>query len=236
MTLSHILVPVDFGDASAAAVAIAGRLAAGCGARLTLLHAESVDAPAYFTADQIASLAAERKEREAQATRYLESFGRRHTVTPFAPIVVMRPAVEAIAHLATEADLVVLGTHGRQGVRRWWLGSVAERVLREVSKPVLVTHAADVSPRSFSTLAVHAAPMLSGQKALALARQIGRALDVEVVDHRERSSDVDGMFKDAGMVVVAEPEPHDRLWRTTVGEPLIRTGRGPVLFVPESRA
>jgi len=32
---------------------------------------------------------------------------------------------------------------------------------------------------------------------------------------------------------VAEPAVHDRQWRTSVGEPLIRAGAGPVLFVPE---
>lgn len=35
------------------------------------------------------------------------------------------------------ADLVVIGTHGRRGVRRWLLGSVAEGVVRVASKPVL---------------------------------------------------------------------------------------------------
>ena len=34
-------------------------------------------------------------------------------------------------------------------------------------------------------------------------------------------------------VVMAEPRLHDRLWRTKVGEPLVRSGAGPVLFVPE---
>jgi len=36
------------------------------------------------------------------------------------------------------ADLIVIGTHGRQGVRRFLLGSVAEGVARVASKPVLL--------------------------------------------------------------------------------------------------
>jgi len=39
---------------------------------------------------------------------------------------------------AHDADLVVVGTHGRTGVERVLLGSVAERVLRTATRPVLV--------------------------------------------------------------------------------------------------
>lgn len=47
-----------------------------------------------------------------------------------------------IVSIATEEgfDLVVMGTHGRAGVDRWILGSVAERVVRESTVPVLTVH------------------------------------------------------------------------------------------------
>jgi hypothetical protein len=48
-----ILVAVDFGEASARAVAVGGALAAHCGATLRLLHAEPFEAPPYFTPEQI---------------------------------------------------------------------------------------------------------------------------------------------------------------------------------------
>jgi nucleotide-binding universal stress UspA family protein len=235
MTLNHILVPVDFGDASAAAITLAGRLASGCGATLTLLHAEAFEAPVYFTSDQVSGLAAERQQRQEQALRYLEQFGRTHTVAPFRAVIVMRPPAEAIVHAAAEADLVVLGTHGRTGARRWWLGSVAERMLRELSTPVLVAHAGDAPAPAMTALAVHAAPGLSGQNALALAMRIGQAVNAQVRDRRTADVDAGQLFDGVSMVVVAEPEPHDRVWRTKVGEPLIRAGKGPVLFVPERR-
>jgi nucleotide-binding universal stress UspA family protein len=60
------------------------------------------------------------------------------------------PIAEQLAALATEleADLVVVGTHGRRGVRRLVMGSVAEKTVRLAPCPVLV-----VRPRDFSALA-----------------------------------------------------------------------------------
>jgi hypothetical protein len=53
--------------------------------------------------------------------------------------------VDAILHAAEHTDLLVLGTHGRRGPSRWWLGSVAERVVQGAPVPVLVTRA-DATP------------------------------------------------------------------------------------------
>jgi len=238
-TLKRILVPVDFGDASAAAVEVAGALARGCGGQLTLLHAEALEAPLYFTSEQVVALAAERKQRQAQAQKYLDTFGRRQLaaagifVESMTAVIETRPPVEAIERHAADADLIVIGTHGRSGPSLWWLGSVAERVLRDASTPVLVVHAGQASDPKLRRLAVFAAPGLRGDAALALAANIGQAFGAEVVDRRGDTVAPAEMFTGVSMVVVAEPQVHDRLWRTRVGEPLIRTGAGPVLFVPE---
>lgn len=231
--IQRILVPVDFGDASAAAVTLAGRLAQGCGAALTLLHAEALEAPLYFTSDQIEQLAAERRQRQAQAERYLETFGRSRTDAAFTSVIAMRPPVDAITEAARAADMVVIGTHRKRGPQLWWLGSVAERILRDLTTPVLVVHSTDGPARAIGRIAVHTAPGLSGANALALAMRIGQAVDAEVRDRRDVPADPATMFEDVEMVAMAEPWAHDRAWRTRVGEPLIRAGRGPVLFVPE---
>lgn len=239
-TLKRILVPVDFGDASAAAIQVAGVLARGCGGHITLLHAEALEAPMYFTSEQVEALAAERKQRQAQAQKYLEAFGRRQLaaagtfVDDMTTVIETRPPVEAIERHAADADLIVIGTHGRKGPSLWWLGSVAERVLRDVTTPVLVVHAGQATGPVARRLAVFAAPGLRGDAALALAKNIGQAFGAEVVDRRGDTVAPAEMFADVSMVVVAEPQAHDRVWRTRVGEPLIRTGAGPVLFVPES--
>lgn len=240
-TLKRILVPVDFGDASAAAVRVAGALAQGCGGHLTLLHAEALQAPMYFTSEQVEALAAERRQRQVQAQKYLETFGRRQlaaagvTADNMTAVIESRPPVEAIERYAAAADLIVMGTHGRQGPSLWWLGSVAERVLRDVTTPVLVVHAGQATGPVLRRLAVYAAPSLRGESALALAQSIGQAFGAEVIDRRGDTVAPAEMFAGVSMVVVAEPQVHDRLWRTRVGEPLIRTGAGPVLFVPEGK-
>ncbi len=232
VTLKQILVPVDFGEASSAAIALAGAMAQGCGGHLVLLHAEALEAPVYFTKEQIEGMAAERRQRQAQAQKFLEAFGRKHTQAPFAAVIEMRPAVEAIERQAAAADLIVMGTHGRTGPRLWWLGSVAERVLRDSAVPVLVVHGGD-SP-ALTHLAVYAAPGLRGDAAWELAQKLAVALGATTIDRRHDMVPASDMFTDVSMVVVAEPRVHDRVWRTTVGEPLIRSGVGPVLFVPEA--
>lgn len=210
MTIQRILVPVDFGEASAAAISLAGILANGCGALLTLLHAESADAPMYFTRDQVEALAAQRRQHKEQARQYLAAFGHKHTDTPFLAEIAMRTPIDAIAEAATDADLVVLGTHGRTGPSLWWLGSVAERVLRDLTTPVLVVHGADAVKGPIDRLGVYAAPGLTGDNALALAMRIGAAIGAEVHDRRTVAPDPEVMFADVSMVVMAEPWVHDR--------------------------
>jgi nucleotide-binding universal stress UspA family protein len=53
-------------------------------------------------------------------------------------VVLRGYAAAAIDSVTKEGDLVVMASHGRTGVRRWFLGSVAEEVLRQSSVPVLL--------------------------------------------------------------------------------------------------
>ena len=140
-----ILVGVDFGEPSARALAIAKVLASAFQARLRALHAERFDPPPYFTIDQITRLQEERHVALAAATSHLARFvaASAYQVESF---VVDEPPVEAILDNSAGADLIVLGTHGRRGPGRWWLGSVAERVVRVAAVPALVTRAASTPP------------------------------------------------------------------------------------------
>src|SRR6266511_6143158 len=107
-----VLVSVDFGEASARAGALAGLIVERCGAAtLRLLHAEAIDAPAYFTAEQIEGLERQRHALRDQAEQFLQRFGRQHTQMRFSTALDDRAAVDAILHESTATDLVVMGTH-----------------------------------------------------------------------------------------------------------------------------
>jgi nucleotide-binding universal stress UspA family protein len=138
--LGTVLVPVDFGPASGRAVALGGYLASASGATLVALHAEAFDVPPYFTVPQIARYEMEREGARAQAIEYLRAFVADHTAWEARLTVVEDRPSEAIVAAAAHADLVIMGTHGRRGPSRWWLGSVAERVVRSSPAPVLVLH------------------------------------------------------------------------------------------------
>jgi len=139
--IERVLVAVDFGDASRAAVAMGGALARTLGARLQVLHAEAIEVPPYFTESQIAAIEAERTATRDAAEQFVSRFAAQHTSVRFEARVVEGPPAERILDAARDADLIVIGTHGRRGPRRWWMGSVAEAVVRRATIPVLVTHA-----------------------------------------------------------------------------------------------
>ncbi len=135
-----VLVPVDFGPASGQALALAGFLASASGARLVALHAESFELPPYFTLQQIGRYEAELALARERAVEHLREFVAGHTDWSADCVVTEERPAEAIAAAASDADLVIMGTHGRRGPGRWWLGSVAERVVRTSTVPVLVLH------------------------------------------------------------------------------------------------
>jgi nucleotide-binding universal stress UspA family protein len=225
---SSILVPVDFGDASARAVEVAAALAHRLDAEIRLLHAEVLEAPAYFTHDQMASLERQRRAAEAQARDYLAQFGRNLGLTSAKALLQDGPAVPTILTAAADVDLVVMGTHGRTGARRWWLGSVAERVVREASAPVLVVHDGPLpSPDAiFQRPLVVATDDAHAGQARRVAEGLSSAFGGRVADEVAACESDLASNRSATMIVVARREPGD----TT--ERWLRSCRLPMLFVP----
>ena len=135
----NILVATDFGEAARLAGDLACEIAAKFGARLTLMHVWTVPTPAYaemivLPLEDIQKAAEE--AMTAEAKRLGEKHGGVHTiVVPGAP---WRAIVEAAPEHGF--DLIVIGTHGRRGVPRLFLGSVAEKVVRAATVPVLTVH------------------------------------------------------------------------------------------------
>jgi len=136
---ARILVPSDLGAASKVALSFARLLHELFGSKVQVMHAHYFDPPPYFSSGDISSL----KRGIRKATHAAEAFLRKESasVLGFEPDVhvVEKAAVEAILHEAVHrhADLVIMGTHGRSGAQRLWLGSVAEQVLRRCKIPVL---------------------------------------------------------------------------------------------------
>ncbi|MBI4262989.1 MAG: universal stress protein [Acidobacteria bacterium] len=136
--IRRVLVAVDFGESSAAALRAAASIAARHDAALTVLHAETLEAPPYFTEGQVDLLERTRRAARAAAEAHVRTFARAATSRPVAAVVADGSPAAAIVGQAGDHDLIVLGTHGRRGAARWWLGSVAEDVIRTATVPVLV--------------------------------------------------------------------------------------------------
>lgn len=143
-----ILVPVDGSDTAARGLEEALRLAKSQGSALRLLHVVD-DLPAYASAEA-AVLTKELLEamhaRGRQILAEAEQSARRQGVAAEAVCtdVTGQPVGEAIvaAARAWPADLIVLGTHGRRGLKRLVLGSDAELVVRASPVPVLLVRGA----------------------------------------------------------------------------------------------
>lgn len=136
-----ILVPVDFGDASARALAVGAALAREFGASLDVLHVEVLDAPPYFTHDQVAALEAQRRNARAAAERYLRHFVDRHGAPEARVVIADGSPADVIQQHAGHADAIVMGTNDRSLASKLWMGSVTERVNRQSPVPVVVVRA-----------------------------------------------------------------------------------------------
>ena len=141
-TAKIILVPTDFSVAAEAALDQALALASKLGAKVLLLHAYALpiigfpDGPAAAIASRIIGDA--EKGLAACVARCSESG------VEIVPLLKQADPREAILAAARDlsADLVVMGTHGRHGIARALIGSVAEAIVRVSPVPVMTVHAA----------------------------------------------------------------------------------------------
>lgn len=233
-----ILVPVDFGEASMRALALAGSLAQALGATLRVLHAELLDAPPYFTQAQLDLLEGEAHANRARAAEYLRTVVSAYVTGPFETVIENRSATEAILHASASVDLIVMGTHGRRGPSRWWLGSVAERVLRETRVPLLVVHATRTplpAASAFGTgMLLQSSSDEPRPRTQALADAIATAFRGRLVSIGADAARAARVATGATWAAVPTPTPRAPQWLSHVGEPLVTSCAMPVLFVPEA--
>ena len=228
-----ILVATDFSEASARALRVAEALAARHGSAVTALHAETLEVPPYFTHDQLKDVERHRAQARRDAERYVAAYVQSSAPSAVATLV-DGPAVEAILAAAVRHDLVVLGTHGRRGPSRWWLGSVAERVVRDSQVPTLVVRAeAESTPgsRVFVRPVAVAGPEFHGE-ALNYAQRLAASFGGDVAERAVSSLDELRCDPHASLMVVATGRHHGGGWFGDTAERLVRTCALPMLFVP----
>ncbi len=158
MKISTILHPTDFSQNSESAFHMACALARDYGARLALLHVRPLPTLAYGEFGALPPEAADHLEELKERLARMQP-----TDLP----VVDRYVVEGeiaweILHLAKElkCDLIVMGTHGRTGLGRLLMGSVAELVVRKAGCPVLTVK--NPLPEEAKELAAQQEPVTAG--------------------------------------------------------------------------
>jgi nucleotide-binding universal stress UspA family protein len=144
ITIKKILCPVDFFPASNAAARYAAALASNYGAKLHLLHVVAPFVPS--TAELAVTIVDVTKAFEESSKHKLNKLAMALRETDVEVQVEVRSGdvydeiKRAIA--VEEPDLLVMGTHGRRGVERWFMGSTTEKLLRHSPVPLVTISAA----------------------------------------------------------------------------------------------
>ncbi|MBJ8436391.1 universal stress protein [Acinetobacter lactucae] len=144
MSYQHILVPVDGSPTSLIAVNHAAAIAKAFNSKVTLVYALTIDP--FISVEFIDSteLARDYFDKAKTAIQGIldqakEQFNQ-HGISVNTQIVEGQTIHTEIIKAATEskADLVVIGSHGRKGFKKFFLGSVTQALLGEIHLPVLV--------------------------------------------------------------------------------------------------
>ena len=136
ISIAHVLCPIDFSEISHHALAHAAAIARWYEARLTILYVfpnlPAVDVPPLVLDDSD-------RERLMTQMRQVAAGVPSSVAVDFRVQEAGFVHEEIVAQIdATRADLLVLGTHGRSGFQRLFLGSVSEKVIRKVTCPTLI--------------------------------------------------------------------------------------------------
>jgi nucleotide-binding universal stress UspA family protein len=181
-----ILVPTDMSDTAARALRYASALAKRFDARLLVIYADPFTPPMDFAGT--AAMTVRRDDLIESAREQLEVHVEQNVApsVPYDARVLAQSPVDAILEQAcdTGADLIVMGTHGRSGLRRLIIGSVTEAIIRLASAPVIAINSFSgeqtainkvVAPVTFDTSSLEAlryAATFAGDAPLLLFRGV----------------------------------------------------------------
>ena len=159
--IRNIIVPVDFSDCSLAALKYGIRFAKQRGGRITVVHVVDLgpvlmtsgwdyQAPYYFKA-------ADRRDRGCMQT-FLKRIDPQGVSVKALAVAGYCPAAIRDIAIKRGADLIIMSTHGRTGLRRAVMGSVAEETVRHAPCPVLVVPSFANAHKSPSGQSRHGSP------------------------------------------------------------------------------
>ena len=140
--IRSILVPVDFSDCSLAGLRYAVRFAKELGARIIVLHVTDLG-PVMMTSgrgeyDSPSYMEAARRRCDDQMQNFLKRVNFEAVPVDASAVAGYCPGAIYEAAAKEGADLIIISTHGRTGLRRAFIGSVAEGTVRHAACPVLV--------------------------------------------------------------------------------------------------
>ena len=193
---SNVLCAVDLSPVSGAVLKWAGLFARTFGVPLEALYADWWEPPRYFTEAQIQQLSRQEQEGEKAAKRELEALAKSalDELVAYKLTVIEGHPTERILERAKQlsAGLIVMGSHGRTGVARLRLGSVAEDVVRSANCPVLIVKS-EQSPEQLPAIKNILCPInftSLSQQSMVISSEIAAAFGarlwvVHATDHEE---------------------------------------------------
>jgi nucleotide-binding universal stress UspA family protein len=147
--ISSILVPLDGSSFGEHAIPLAINLARRAGAKLHLVHVHQAVPPATVAGVTVMDAIDThlRQDEQAYLTDVVRRLGDRATARTSTALLDgdVTPALKDHAS-RIGADLVVMSTHGRGAFGRFWLGSVADELLREMPRPILLVRPHEGKP------------------------------------------------------------------------------------------
>lgn len=180
-----LLVPLDGSDFGAAALPLASRIASlsGCAMHLVYVHLPVVTQ--YVDGTAIVDVELDIAGREADRS-YLETMQQQLAAhhTALTSTVLDGPVAVTLAAHATaiRAELIVMSTHGRGGLARMWLGSVADELIRHSHVPILLLRPHEepaAPPPTITKIVIPLDGSALAEQILVPAQQLGHLFNVE---------------------------------------------------------